>query len=592
YNAIAPPGSQTIQNPGGQGTNNSTIGGTNAVDITATIMNALNPQGIIGTDGFKNVVGQQGNSAMYYLIVSSIVYIMTGVSLFMLAAVFIFAAMRFVMRVIGLWFIIIAAPAAFVAAIFRGKEGGVKWFNAWLGYLLEFAFYPAVFLFMFYIEIRFLQEMNNTALFNNLYNATANASAAGSQSWTMIAQAAASVSIRLGFIMATMYLILRASQWTGKAFNNTAIKWADKGFVSLGRNTLKLGGAGAARVSGLAYQQTIGRGAAAAAAGAERRGFGSSAIGYRLRQGLQGIARTGVGGARSFDQFKDVREKELAERTKMRERADRRGAVQDLYAANKDEKAAVVTQERVAIDQQIKERVEGQAATSALFSAARREATQANQSADDITRVKAGSVPTGTRRLAGGAPITNVAAGATNVPASTPFNVSAQRALDEIKQKAQKTAQAGAVSLTLATTPNMSKSSETRADQTRPASPLHESGEAKEEIKGLREAVSALRNSQIAQPVTVKVPTETAKPATIQNITYSTSQAKSSATHTNIDYDKMKQVVKKVVRKEFEHFGPAAPHEPTPPTPSAPATAAKPAPQAHNDDYPFGQAAE
>ncbi len=209
YNAIAAGSTGTVP---GWGT---AIGGVPVRDITSTIMNALNPQALIGSSNtgvssFKSFVSNPSNSAMYYLIVSSIIYILTGVTLFMLGATFIFLSLKFILRVVGLWFVIIGAPAAFIAGIFRiGKGGGGKLFDLWLGYLIKFSFYPAVFLFMFYIQVRFMLEMNTAQLFNNVLNSTSAANA----SWTNIASAAANVSVRLGFIMTTMYLSLMVADW-------------------------------------------------------------------------------------------------------------------------------------------------------------------------------------------------------------------------------------------------------------------------------------------------------------------------------------------------------------------------------------------
>jgi hypothetical protein len=561
YNSIAS-GSPYIN-----GETKPTNGGIPVKDITSSIMTALNPQDIIGNGGqFKNFIANQNNSQMYYLIVSSVIYLLTGVCLFMIAAIFIFSAVRFVTRVIGLAGLIIIAPAAFIAAIFRGKEGGSKWFNTWLGYLLEFTFYPAIFLFLFYIEVRFMQEMGNAKLFNSIFNAAGT----GGQSWTLIAQASANVAVRLSYIIASMYLVLRASQWSSEAFNKVGTKWAENGLLRLGRGSLKLGGAGAARVGGLAYQQMIGRGAAATNTALERRGVGSSWLGYRARQGIQALSGAKIGNTRSFNQFKDAREKELTERAKIHERADRRGAVQDLYESAANEKTSA--QQTVTT-----QKAQGQAAVNSLYRAAQREANQPN----DITAGPSVAIPTGTRRLPGGAQINQVQGGPTGLPASTPFNVSAQRALDEIKQKTQRTAQAGTVAATLVTTPpTMSQSTSARPPIAEPQKVSADTGALRDEMRGLgqsvREAVAAVKNGTTMAPkVVISAP----------------NQVKVSSSHTDIDYEKLKGAVKNAVRKEFEHFEPTAPHEPTPPTPAAPA-AAKPAPQAHNDDYPYSQAAE
>ena len=517
----------------------TTNGGVPVKDITSSIMYALNPQDIIGSGAqFKNYVANKGNSAMYLLIVSSVIYILTGICLFMIAAIFIFAAVRFVLRVIGLAGIIIVAPAAFVAAIFRGKEGGAKWFNKWLGYLLEYTFYPAIFLFLFYIEIRFMQEMGGARLFNGVFNAAG----ADGQNLKAIAQASANVAVRLAYILASMYLVLRASTWTSEAFNRVGTNWVQGKVFGLGRGALKLGGAGAARLSGLAYQQTVGRGAAAASSAVAQRGGGSSWLGYRVRQGLQNISRTGVGGTRSFNQFKDAREKETTERNAIRERAERRGAVQDLLGA-KGQESTQASSEAYGASRQ--------AAAEGIFRAAARE----NEARSQQT--------SGTNR-----PVSNIGAARVNQPGAggaagsqSSFETGGasvgkiMNELNNMKAEAEKTARTETAAVILTATPTL-------GTIVAPASgPTKAPAQNSSEMRELRDAISSLRaNNKTAQ-------------GTTQNVTYTMAPQTHALKPTSIsvDYDKMKGVVKQVVRKELEHFEPTAPHEPTPPSPAAPA---------------------
>ncbi|MES2203112.1 MAG: hypothetical protein V4474_02220 [Patescibacteria group bacterium] len=237
YNAIqAPLISQTAAGalPQNQLSNAAVTSGAvngNTKDLTAAIMNALNVQSLTNTTNFQSFVQNQGNSPMFILIVLSVIYILTGIALYMVGASFLFVGIKFILRVIGLWFLIIGAPIAFITAIFRGKEGGSKWFNLWLKYLLKFSAYPAIFLGMFWIQTIFMNEMaagTPGSLFNGIVNTVG-----GSSGLQSIAAAAANVSVRLGFIVATLWISLKVADWAVSEMS-VATNLAKEGLNRLG----------------------------------------------------------------------------------------------------------------------------------------------------------------------------------------------------------------------------------------------------------------------------------------------------------------------------------------------------------------------
>jgi hypothetical protein len=214
YNAIqAPLISATASNSTGSSaasviTSYGSNGG--AKDLTASIMNALNVQSLTSNTSFQQFATQQPNAfgnAMYTLIALSLVYIATGIMFALLAGSFLFAGAKFMMRTVALMFLIVASPAAFVAAaVAKTKEGGTNWFSKWFTALIKFSAYPAIYLFMFFVLSEFMQGIAGGALFSGLFNGAA------TQGSAAMATSIASVAVRMGFIMAMMYLALSVSE--------------------------------------------------------------------------------------------------------------------------------------------------------------------------------------------------------------------------------------------------------------------------------------------------------------------------------------------------------------------------------------------
>ncbi|KKW37281.1 MAG: hypothetical protein UY86_C0012G0008 [Candidatus Adlerbacteria bacterium GW2011_GWB1_54_7] len=180
----------------------------NTKDLTASIMDGIQVQNIVNTQSFKNYAASTQSSPMYILITLSTIYIAVGIAFGVLAGAFLFAGAKFIMRIVGLWFVIILSPLALVAATLP-NAGAKKLFRDWLNHLINFSFYPAAFLFMFFVLSRFMKELNAGGNFlSGVFASSPAGFSDGTFGFITILSAIANVGIRLGFVIAMMYLAL------------------------------------------------------------------------------------------------------------------------------------------------------------------------------------------------------------------------------------------------------------------------------------------------------------------------------------------------------------------------------------------------
>lgn len=189
-----------------------------AKDLSATIMGAIQLQKLYGSNAFtqaRQACG--GNSVTCGLIVSSVLYIATAAMFWMLFFAFLQVGIKFLLRIVALWFLLIASPLAFVAKTMKKTEG---YFNQWWKMLFQFSIYPAIFLFMFLILTKFATAMlsanGNSILYGAFDAAKQDPNGAG------VMTAIASIGIRLGFVLALMYVALRVADWVVKEGTNVA----------------------------------------------------------------------------------------------------------------------------------------------------------------------------------------------------------------------------------------------------------------------------------------------------------------------------------------------------------------------------------
>ena len=183
----------------------------NTKDLTASIMNALNIQELFNQKSFESF--RNGSGFMSKIIILSTLYIGIGAAYFILAAMFLAVGIKFLFRIVVLWFLIIASPLAFICKAVPNDKVRV-WYDEWQNALVMHAFYPAFFLFIFFFISTVMTGLNTT---NGLLGGLANdlSALAGNKDLSgmiYIVSAMANVAIRLGFVIAMLYIALKASE--------------------------------------------------------------------------------------------------------------------------------------------------------------------------------------------------------------------------------------------------------------------------------------------------------------------------------------------------------------------------------------------
>ncbi len=339
YNAIpAQPFSQTTGGLAGPIANGvSSLLPGSPKDLTAGIMNALQIQNVLGVQSFDLITGQSGVGVfMVNLIAKIFIYIAVGAMLAILAFTFLTVGFKFLIRVIVLWFVIISAPLAFAArAIPTRTAKGL--YDQWFGLLINFSFYPAIFLFIFLIITFITQTVASTGLIptfsqNNLAaGASATSFAEGSPLYTL-GTAVAHIVIRMGLIITMLFYGLKLSERVAVEGN------------SLARGMTGWVGGKVAGSTAWVARQTLARGAYAAAnTGFIKNRAARSMFGRPLEAALKGIAgsrldirnvpgaKSGAGlfdvnlgtpGKNGFDKIVEAKKKAVIARTKELESSD------------------------------------------------------------------------------------------------------------------------------------------------------------------------------------------------------------------------------------------------------------------------------
>jgi hypothetical protein len=251
-------------------------------DLSATIMGGVGPQVLLSKDAFDRLGGNNGvlsTSAWAALGTFTFIYLAVAAVLWMLFFAFVQVGIKFMLRIVGLWLLLIASPLAFVARTMTDTKG---YFDKWLKMLIEFSFYPAIFLFMFLILTKFAANMlsgNTNAAASgspSLFNAIANTTTSTGDLAT--AGTVAAVAIRMGFILSLVYVALHVSDWivkegsgvaakmtggiTGRSFGLAAgtLGWGGRKFVGRGFNALSQSPSIAAGASQKGFRGALWRG--------------------------------------------------------------------------------------------------------------------------------------------------------------------------------------------------------------------------------------------------------------------------------------------------------------------------------------------
>lgn len=288
------------------------LNGNQVPDLTAGIMQGVNIQTALNSDSFKRFHdnSQQDLGFIPYVIALSFLYISIGAMLFMLAGAFFTAGAKFVTRIVMLWFMIIASPLALVARA-SGMRSIERYYHSWQETLIKNAFYPAAFLFIFWLLSKFMGSLGTGGAISALFADLNSASGADAGSFmASMAVFIANLGIRVGFVIAMIYIALEAS----KRFGVYGAAWAE----NFGK-TMSFGG-GRGYVNGLNWinNRKFMPGALPGAPEAvlKRTAFGNSALGYGLRTAIaKPLANAHIAGLDTRGESLEKDKKGMAERT-------------------------------------------------------------------------------------------------------------------------------------------------------------------------------------------------------------------------------------------------------------------------------------
>ena len=196
-----------------------TVGGN--ADLTAGIMNAVGFQQLLGSNSFAALQQINGSATNA---VQSIVYLSIIVVCIILFSALITAAAKFFIRIVGLWFVLIASPVAFVS---KALPKTSRFFETWFRTLIGFSFYPAVFLFIFFILTKIAMQLGGSISLlqaNQLYQI-----ATGADSSTQMVGLISGVVIRLGFVVVSLFIGLKVTDWITEQAGGLAMNIMNRG---------------------------------------------------------------------------------------------------------------------------------------------------------------------------------------------------------------------------------------------------------------------------------------------------------------------------------------------------------------------------
>jgi hypothetical protein len=210
YNAITAPSI----NPTTTADSSTTAQSSNSPDVrdlTAGIMNAVQIQTLYNNGSFNQWFKDKNTGSMTILITLSLLYICVAIMYWILTFAFFQIGIKFLLRVVALWFLIIASPLAFTAKVL-GPPGGTvgKLFNEWLESLVKFSLYPAVFMFIFYIMSVIISGITGGNLVDSVFGSLSSSSNTG---MFAIATSIGGVAIRMGIIVVLLYFGMKATDY-------------------------------------------------------------------------------------------------------------------------------------------------------------------------------------------------------------------------------------------------------------------------------------------------------------------------------------------------------------------------------------------
>jgi hypothetical protein len=228
YNAIVADTPNTTYNATGS---NNTDTGIAVPDLTSNIMHGINFTETFSPATFNEAGGGNPFTDFGIAFISfTFIYVALGAMLFILAAAFVAAGIKFIVRIVMLWFAIITAPLAFVAWSFQGGHGGghgKNFFATWRDMLIRNAFFPAAFLFILLLISNFMGDNGNAGLnIGFVSEALKNGQTGGGLE--KVGALIANMAVRLGFVVVMLYFAIKASDYIGVAGAGFAKTWGNK----------------------------------------------------------------------------------------------------------------------------------------------------------------------------------------------------------------------------------------------------------------------------------------------------------------------------------------------------------------------------
>jgi hypothetical protein len=251
-------------------------------DLTSGIMDATKTQTLLSSDAFKQFYSSNDFGTNFGSL--TIVYVAMGILLALLGFIFLVVGVKFIVRVVILWLVIIASPLAFAAHALPGNKKINGYYKLWLSHLIQSSFYPAVFLFLFYITTLFMNGIGGpNGLLPSVFQ--------GSNGITGII---VNTAIRVGLVVVLLFYAMKFSD-----------KFSEEGSHAANSVTSWLGNRGAG-VAGWTARNTAGRAANAAAQSSLIKNWAASSVtGRPVMAALKGVAGSsldvrGVSGLKSL----------------------------------------------------------------------------------------------------------------------------------------------------------------------------------------------------------------------------------------------------------------------------------------------------
>lgn len=232
----------------------------NIKDLGGSLMGAFQAQTLLSNSTFSLVYKATQQSSISTIIVYSVVFLSMAAMMWMMFFAFIQVGIKFMLRIVALWLVLIASPLAFVARTIPKTK---TYFSQWLDMLIRFSLYPAVFLFIFFILTKLTTNLvgtGGTGLFGSILNSASPYSAGailGEQATLSITSVIASVAIRMGFIIALLYIGLKVSEWVVKEGSGMANAVTGTISGAITGTAKKAGGYGFAYTAGALAQRDI-----------------------------------------------------------------------------------------------------------------------------------------------------------------------------------------------------------------------------------------------------------------------------------------------------------------------------------------------